>query len=474
MSPVKTLTYVAMTLALAASALPLQADEPPIVFASTSQKVTLSLKGQLGLQRETVMLSAFGRSWAEAEIMEDGRAQFVAPSVRSPIVFRLVPVADNRKVLGELVVYPEGWFSWDEDKLLPHVKDTQFVAVNVPPWFDNWLKAVGLAVERMPRTESLTERNWRTPEKPSLLILGQEAAGDGPADLASLAALYRTNVLVLEADWLGKRTTAPDRIVILPKHARAALIDLKTQDWALPASFRRSTVPWPGILNRLAWIDGGEYPMVEEIRTGQKGSESLRIVLSYLPWQDQLGRCAVADELLLRTLTETAKGTKDAQPWDGRWCLLYPSAESIEEDQRPVLAAALESAEAKYGNGTASSADAGLCNLRGYVLDLRGSTPPPENLLHELDVERAIEPRINQSVPLLILGNSPLLDSWRWLKLDRRKHQSSRPGVIWCPDRLLPPSLAGQLRLMGLLTEWNVFLGKSPGEKNNANRKNKP
>ena len=277
------------------------------------------------------------------------------------------------------------------------------------------------------------------------------------------------NVLVLEADWFGKPMTAIKGIVVEPKHARGALADLETQNWALPASFRGSAEPWPEILNRVSWIDGGEYPVVEEIRTGRKGSESRRIVLSYLPWQDQLGRCAVADELLLRMLTETAEGVEDVERWNGRWCLLYPSVERIEKDRRPVLAAALKSVEVKYGTGATTSADAEPCGIRGYVLDLRGSTALPESLLHELDAERAIEPRINERVPLLILGDSPLLDSWRWLKLDRQKSESSRPGVIWWPDRSLPPSLAGGLRLMGLLTEWDIYLGERPGEKSNAN-----
>ena len=53
-----------------------------------------------------VLVSAYGRSWGEAAKLEGGRVQLVAPSVRSPIVFRLVS-ADNRAVFGELVVYPE-------------------------------------------------------------------------------------------------------------------------------------------------------------------------------------------------------------------------------------------------------------------------------------------------------------------------------------------------------------------------------
>ncbi len=469
----KTVTYIIVALTLAVSARPSPADEPSIVFAHSGQKVTISMAGNRTPPGGLVALSAYGRLWGEPATMENGNAQFVTPAVRAPTVFRLVPVRDASHVLGELVVYPKEWIPWDKDKRLPQVKDTQFVVVGAPAWFDTWLEAVGLSVEKLPRAQSLADQNWRTREKPSLLILGRKAAGDGPAAMAGLAALYQTNILVLEADWFGKPTTS-DRIVVLPKHARAALADLKTQDWALPASFRGSAVPWPGILNRLSWIASDEYPLVEEIHTAQKGGEPQRIVLSYAPWCDQLGRCAMADELLLRLLTETAKGNREVQPWNGRWCLLYPAADRIKREQRPVQEAALKLAEAKYGEGTATSARTGPCDVRGYVLDLRGTATLPENLLYELDAQRTIEPRINERMPLLILGDAPLLDSWGWLKLDRHKQQSLRPGVIWWPDRSLPPSLAGELRLMELFTEWNIFLGKHPREGSNENRENEP
>ena len=79
----------------------------------------------------------------------------------------------------------------------------------------------------------------------------------------------------------------------------------------------------------------------------------------------------MADELFLRLLTETAKGAKDRPPLDGRWRLLYPAAKEIKADERPVLAAAMKSAETDVG-GEAESRE-----IRGYVLDLRGKTPPP-------------------------------------------------------------------------------------------------
>ena len=55
--------------------------------------------------------------------------------------------------------------------------------------------------------------------------------------------------------------------------------------------------------------------------------------------------------------------------------LLYPAAKEIKADERPVLAAALKSAETDVG-GEAESRQ-----IRAYVLDLRGKTSPPLGFL---------------------------------------------------------------------------------------------
>ena len=44
---------------------------------------------------------------------------------------------------------------------------------------------------------------------------------------------------------------------------------------------------------------------------------------------------------------------------------------------------------------------------------------------------KTIEARIGTKTPLLILGDNPILDTWRWLKLDRAgQPYSSRSAVI--------------------------------------------
>jgi hypothetical protein len=274
-----------------------------------------------------------------------------------------------------------------------------------------------------------------------------ELAQMGTVPFFRLAGDHKINVLVLETDWSGRNKTVNRDIAILPKHTTGALADLQTQSWPLPPTFCQRAVR---ILNRQTWIAGPEHPFVEEIRSPQGGTESFRVVFSYLPWQQQLGRREMADELLLRLLTETAKGVKDRPALDGRWVLLYPSAKEIKADERPVLAAAMKSAETDAGGQTEPE------KVRAYVLDLRGKASPPSDFFEETVAMKAIEAQIGTQSPLLILGDDPILDTWKWLGLDRQHHRSSRPGVLWLLDSSLPPSLNSQLRLMELFTEWNI------------------
>ena len=85
-------------------------------------------------------------------------------------------------------------------------------------------------------------------------------------------------------------------------------------------------------------------------------------------------------------------------------------------------------------------------------------TPPPSDFVENNAAIKAIEGRIGPQLPLLILGDHPILDKWNWLKLDRGGRQSLRLGVVWLPDNSLPPSLESQVRLMQLFTKWSVLL----------------
>ena len=500
---------LALGFVLALASFPSRAGELPIVFARSGQKATLPVDGEREKAGGPLVLWAFDQRWGEALTTNSGAAELLAPKVRVPVVFRLGPLRDSKVSYSELVVYP------DRPALEDH--KTQWVAVGIPDWFDTWSAAVGPPLRKFKDLAALNAGNWRTPEQPGLLILGRKAAGEGPAAICRFAVEHKINVLVLEAGWFGGEETPDPAPALSPRQMTGGLADCASQRWPLPPVFPRHRLPWFAIANRQTWIAGAEvplvgYPLVEEIRSPQKGAESLRVVLSYLPWRDQLGRCEVADELFRRLLTETAKGANDRAPLGGKWRLLYPPAEEVKADERPVLAAALKSAATLFDENTnqtttmreggreivlASPPDRNSDGsqeiakhrpIRGYVLDFRGKTSPPQDLLERLGDRKTLEARIGTESPLLILGDSPVLDTWKWLKLEPYASRSAvkpsekpasappelPPGVLWWRESSLPPSKASQLRLMQFFTEWNISLGDIPQETNYEDRKKQP
>lgn len=304
-------------LGLALSAVPwtLPAKECPIVFAHGGQNVAISVRNEGLRPGEPLKLTAFGRPWGEPVVVKDGVATFVAPTVRVPVVFRLTPMKQNTATCGEVVVYPDRSLPWDHD--------TQLVAAGTPDWFDTWAKAVGLPVER------LEAEPWRKKNKRALLVVGRKAAGRDLIQIEQLAATHKASVFVLEADWLGSYETTTGAIAVSPKQATGALADLQTQTWPLPPTFSRLAAQRSDGVNQRAWLLAMEYPLVEEIDCASKDTDYVRIVLNYLPWQDQLGRCEMADELFLRLLTETAQGRKDRLlPTESNVLLGDPSQET--------------------------------------------------------------------------------------------------------------------------------------------------
>ena len=431
----------------------LQAAELPITFARSGQKTTLLIRGDAGRQEKSIALWAFGQRWGTPSTIKNGASDLTAPKVRVPVVFRLMTETVSKRVLGELVVYPGPSARWD--------KDIQLAAIGTPDWFNSWSAAVGLPVRKLNELTPGDGRNWRTLEKPALLVLGQKAERSSLAAIFRLAGEWQTSVLVLETDWFRRNETGSREIAVLPQQTTGALADLQGQYWPLPPTFSERRLC---TANRQTWITGPEHPWVEEIRSSLRGTDSLRTVFSYLPWQQQLGRSEMADELLFRLLGETAKGAKHRGPLDGRWHLLYPDAKDIKAGERPILASALDSAEVGV---------AGEANFRatgGYVLDLRGKPSPPSDFFTGAGGLQGIEARIDTRSQLLILGDDPKLDSWKWLKLDRAAGRSMRPGVLWWRDSSLPPSIESQLRLMHLFTEWNIPLRDNSQETNYEDR----
>ena len=58
---------------------------------------------------------------------------------------------------------------------------------------------------------------------------------------------------------------------------------------------------------------------------------------------------------------------------------------------------------------------------------------------------------------LLLLGDDPILDQWKWLKLDREKKTIGRPVVVWLQDDQ-PWKKTYEIPLMLKLTELGVPL----------------
>ncbi len=247
-----------LTIWLAAAPWALQAEELPIVFGRSGQKLTMVVRGDDGKPVDAVVLSAFGWRWAEPIVANGGAVEIVAPSVRVPVVFRMMPKHDSKLVLSELVVYPDAPIAWD--------KDTQLVTAGTPTWFDSWSEVTGLPVEKLAGLESLSTDNWRMLDKPGLLVVGGSVAGSDLATICRLAAENKINVLVLEANWFGSNKTTSCKFGLSPK----------------------------------------------------RGSERLQAVFSCLPWRQLLGRTETADDCFLRLLTETAKGTRGRSALDGR------------------------------------------------------------------------------------------------------------------------------------------------------------
>ena len=445
------LTALYLTAAMPAA----RAEEPPVTFARAGRHATVALENDAAKPNATLVLTAFGQPWGEPARVKDGTVEFAAPQVRVPVVFRVVALDNVDAALAELVVYP------DRPARLEH--DAPWIAAGAPDWFTSWCDALELPLARHRDLNSLLAAERPAPGRRALLVAGCETAGDDPAALGRLAVERNVNVLVLAGTDACSKGGGGRTITLLPKHARGVLADVQAQQWALPPSFTDCCLPFSPetlrIVNRQTWLAGPGWPLAEELHPADEGTASRRLVVSYLPWQRQLGRSEVADSLLLRLLAEAAKDAAARRRLDARWRLLHPAAGAVEPSQRPVLAAALGSL----------TGDRDL--PQAYVLDLRGNAPLPADFFSSAAVKN-LKRRGGRQPALLILGDSPALDCWKWLAVDRTdgdkdvaKSPRCRADVVWLRDDTLPPSVATQLRMMQLFTEWNISLEQNHGDR---------
>ncbi|MCD4825554.1 MAG: hypothetical protein K8S55_13240 [Phycisphaerae bacterium] len=410
----------------------------PITLARSGQQteiLLLPIRGWRLIKKEVVLI-AFGRVWfGPADVSQTSaatRTTMTVPNVRVPTVFSVVD--RSKRVVGELVAYPARNVEWDENILL--------YSAGVPQWFNQWADATGLPVKKVNLAEFKAVNRQKPNDKKHLLIIGRGATGHEFANAIAIAKKHKINVLVLEAAWFGSKS---DKVTVQPKQMAGGLAALRKQKWSKPLIFGSHALPWQGIANRWAWISDKEgLPLVEEI--GDPTTSPRRVVLNYTPWYKQLGRREEADATLHAILRNAARQT--TRHWKMA-DVLWPKLVDIKTTTRPILSAAIKT----WPITSAPPA-------RVHILDLRGGKAPPQQLLKRLNELEKLKTnnKFHFLTPLLILGDDPMLDEWKWAKIDRKKMKSRRADVTWVPDDSPPPSKKQQIRLiqirlMQVLTE---------------------
>ena len=327
------------------------------------------------------------------------------------------------------MAYPDRDVGWGKKIVLQ--------APGTPKWFNQWARAVGLPVRWLEESKNLANMATAKEDEKSLLILGKSSAGESLGQLLAAYSKHDCNLLVLEAKWFG---TPAGPVAVRARHMHAGLAEIGKQSWAKSLAFSFHRNPLGGIVNRWPWTDGPDGPLVEQVQRSTLGllaQQHCPVVLSYLPWQCQLGRNDLADQMLLALLEASAraKGAELASAIGWVW------PERIEPEDRPVLTRACNPQSHKRGHV--------------FVLDVRGDGFPAD---HQWKGGQAWE-----QTKMLILGDDKRLDESKWLKLDRAKKIAHRPGVVWLSDDELPPSRKNQIRLMHELTQLGVPLAR-PGQ----------
>ena len=446
----------------------------PIIFARSGGKAVVTIP-PINLPSMELVLRAYGRVWMQRTAMDqkDGfKVEFNVPAVRVPIVFSVTYANLPTPELAQLVAFPDRDVAWD--------KKIALYATAAPAWFEQWAAATGLPVKKIAQADLESAKLAPDDAKSkSLLIVGRSAAGKDLADVVKIAKDKTVNVLVLDADWFGGSAGPVD---VVPKHLHEGLSEISKQSWPHPMKFASHRQPWPCIANRWAWIIGEHgLPLVEELRplsTEELGllpagepltyekemppEISTRIIVSCLPWHKLLGRDESADATLLGLLSSAATESPRKCLWHPVW-VKYPTREDVNAKDRPILSAIRSGGFWKRQDHPEGKPD---YNEPIYkVLDLRGPKADLPEWIRN-NAQHSLDPKQSQPITrLLILGDDPILDDWKWLKLDRERKTIGRPDVIWLSDNDLPPSRDSQIRLMLKLTELGVPLaGPAPSD----------
>ncbi len=365
---------------------------------------------------------------------------FTLPSVRAPLVLKGYD-SSGREVT-ELVVYPQEYKVWGREGVRPIRVQCQ----DAPAWFEQWADATG-------RVETTGARGTQP------LVLGKNAAGGGPRCVLAVMERYRADAaLVLEADWYGPSEPEPYSLRLdalgtvreitdalsapspcpLPGGARGHRTvisrtvpsgpfseELELLGDLSPLRFSTRRQPAMALVNRRPCLGvKGELPLVEELLL----DGSRRVLVSYLPWQQRLGRSEQADivfSAIIERLVRLASEPREPLP-DVALSLVWPRPADIVESERPILYALLERQQPVARTL--------------HVADLRGESIP---VAKRSELIRALEHR-----PLLVLGTDPMLTG----------KDAPEPDVFWIEDDRLPPDEAGRYRLMVELTRLGVRL----------------
>ena len=420
----------------------------PIILARSGSKAVVTM-APINLPSMELDLRAYGRVWATRMARNQKDAflvEFEVPAVRVPTVFSVTPALLQNTELAQVVAYPDRDIAWDKKIVL--------YSCETPAWFDQWAAATGLPSKAIKPAELSTAKLGQVGEDTKmLLILGRSAAGGDPADMVKLAKEIAVNILVLDADWFGD---AAGPVAVGGGQMRGDLLAITgKQMWAGMLEFHSHRQPCGTIANRWLWIpDRDGLPLVEAIAVvGTPLTATHPVVLNYLPWAEQLGRSESADATLLAILSAAAKAATQevvGHPLE----FIYPKKSELNGKDRPVLSAVRSVEPVPRDDRKPDYNPPIYC-----ILDLRGK----ERIQHpEGDLSAICRSSIGgrQALStLIILGDDPMLDEWKWLKLDRAKKTVNRADVVWLSDDDLPPSKESRIRLMLKLTELGVPLG---------------
>ncbi|MGD9126939.1 MAG: hypothetical protein PVH19_06130, partial [Planctomycetia bacterium] len=269
----------------------LHAEEPQnqtqpqkVFFARSGQRVTIPGAVQLRYLNATLPV-----------VSHRGVPMFTIPKLRAPCV--LGAYNDSGKLVREFVAYPEKITT-----IGPEPEQT-FLAemVDPPDWFLQWSEATRLFEKKKTPDSPDAEE-----EKPRLLILGPEATGHSTDVVRGLLKEKGLKTaLVFNPRWSGPDSKKPKRFD-LAKAKGPLLENYQALGDLSPLVFSQIQTPSPKIMNRIAWLRPvkDELPYVEELLTTER---KYRILVSYIPWEEQLGRSDQMDHLLRHLLVKAAE-----------------------------------------------------------------------------------------------------------------------------------------------------------------------